>query len=84
MARGRGFRRPIVHTFKLRSRLTANRLADDACVRHQRAIAAGVAYDFAGHSLRRGLITNAAKKKKIRIDSIKRAAGQRSNGVVLD
>jgi hypothetical protein len=38
---------------------------------------------FASHSLRRGFITNAAKKK-IPIESIKRVTGQRSNSVVLD
>ncbi len=44
---------------------------------------AGVAGDFAGHSLRRGFITNAAKKK-IPIENIKRVTGQRSSGIVLD
>ena len=42
-----------------------------------------MAGDFAGHSLRRGFITNAAKKK-IPIESIKRVTGQRSNAIVLD
>ncbi len=39
--------------------------------------------NFAGHSLRRGFITNAAKKN-IPIEAIKRVTGQRSSGVVLD
>jgi len=49
----------------------------------RRAAAAGVDGDFAGHSLRRGFITNAAKKK-IPIESIKRVTGQWSSGIVLD
>jgi hypothetical protein len=69
----------------LRGRLTANRLdsSDVARVLRRRAAAAGVVGDFAGHSLRRGFITNAAKKK-IPIESIKRVTGQRSSGIVLD
>ena len=76
---------PVFRTFDLRGRLTANRLdpSDVARVLRRRAAAAGVAGDFAGHSLRRGFITNAAKKK-IPIENIKRVTGQRSNGVVLD
>jgi hypothetical protein len=38
--------------------------------------------DFAGHSPRRGFITNAAKKR-VPIESIKRVTGQRSSGIVL-
>jgi hypothetical protein len=38
--------------------------------------------NFAGHSQRRGFITNAAKKKAL--ESIKRVTGQRSSGVVLE
>ena len=65
--------------------LTANRLdpGDVARILRRRCAAAGVIDDFAGHSLRRGFIKNAAKKK-IPIESIKRVTGQRSNGVVLD
>jgi integrase len=76
---------PVFRTFDLRGRLTQNRLdpSDVARVLRRRAAAAGVVGDFAGHSLRRGFITNAAKKK-IPIESIKRVTGQRSNGVVLD
>jgi len=40
-------------------------------------MAAGVSGDFAAHSLRRGFITNAAKK--IPIENIKRVTGQRSS-----
>jgi integrase len=76
---------PVFRTFDLRGRLTANRLdpSDVARILRRRAAAAGVDGDFAGHSLRRGFITNAAKKK-IPIESIKRVTGQRSNGVVLE
>ena len=49
----------------------------------RRTATAGVTGDFAGHSLRRGFITNAAKEK-IPIESIKRVSGQRSSGIVLD
>jgi len=76
---------PVFRTFDLRGRLTANRLdpSDVARILRRRAAAAGVAGDFAGHSLRRGFITNAAKKK-VPIESIKRVTGQRSSGIVLD
>jgi len=76
---------PVFRTFDLRGRLTANRVdpSDVARVLRRRAAAAGVAGDFAAHSLRRGFITNAAKKK-IPIESIKRVTGQRSNAVLLD
>jgi len=76
---------PVFRTFDLRGRLAANRLdpSDVARILRRRAAAAGVAGDFAGHSLRRGFITNAAKQK-IPIESIKRVTGQRSSGVVLD
>jgi len=76
---------PVFRTFDLRGRLTATRLdpGDVARILRRRAAAAGVDGDFAGHSLRRGFITNAAKKK-IPIESIKRVTGQRSSGIVLD
>jgi len=76
---------PVFRTFDLRGRLTQTRLdpGDVARVLRRRAAAAGVAGDFAGHSLRRGFITNAAKKK-VPIESIKRVTGQRSSGIVLD
>jgi integrase len=76
---------PVFRTFDLRRRLTEHRLdaGDVARVVRRRAAAAGVAGDFAGHSLRRGFITNAAKKK-VPVESIKRVTGQRSSGVVLD
>ena len=76
---------PVFRTFDLRGRLTSTRLdpGDVARVLRRRCAAAGVAGDFAGHSLRRGFITNAAKKK-VPIESIKRVTGQRSSGVVLD
>ncbi len=76
---------PIFRSFDLRGQLTANRLwpTDVARILRRRCAAAGVVGDFAGHSLRRGFITNAAKKK-VPIESIKRVTGQRSNGVVLD
>ncbi len=75
----------VFRTFDLRGRLTATRLdpGDVARILRRRAAAAGVAGDFAGHSLRRGFITNAAKKK-IPIESIKRVTGQRSSEIVLD
>ncbi len=75
----------VFRTFDLRGRLTATRLdpGDVARILRRRCAAAGVAGDFAGHSLRRGFITNAAKKK-VPIESIKRVTGQRSSGVVLD
>ena len=75
----------IFRTFDLRSQLTTNRLdaGDVARILRRRCAAAGVVGDFAGHSLRRGFITNAAKKK-IPIESIKRVTGQRSTGVLLD
>jgi len=76
---------PVFRTFDLRGRLTDTRLdpGDVARILRRRAATAGVAGDFAGHSLRRGFITNAAKKK-IPIESIKRVTGQRSSGIVLD
>jgi len=76
---------PIFRTFDLRGRLTETRLdpGDVARIVRRRAAAAGVVGDFAEHSLRRGFITNAAKKK-IPIESIKRVTGQRSSGIVLD
>ena len=75
----------IFRTFDLRGRLTENRLdpGDVARIVRRRCAAAGVGGNFAGHSLRRGFITNAAKKK-IPIESIKRVTGQRSTGIVLD
>jgi len=76
---------PVFRTFDLRGRLTETRLdpGDVARILRRRAADAGVAGDFAGHSLRRGFITNAAKKK-VPIESIKRVTGQRSSGIVLD
>jgi len=76
---------PIFRTFDLRGGLTATRLdgGDVARILRRRSSAAGVAGDFAGHSLRRGFITNAAKKK-VPIENIKRVTGQRSNTIVLD
>ena len=75
----------IFRTFDLRGRLTASRLdpGDVARVLRRRCAAAGVVGNFAGHSLRRGFITNAAKKK-VSVESIKRVTGQRSNAIVLD
>ena len=75
----------IFRTFDLRGRLTANRLdsGDVARILRRRCATAGVSGDFAGHSLRRGFITNAAKKK-VPLENIKRVTGQRSNGVVLE
>jgi integrase len=75
----------LFRTFDLRGTLTAHRLdaGDVARILKRRAVAAGLTGDFAGHSLRRGFITNAAKKK-IPIESIKRVTGQRSNTIVLD
>ena len=74
----------IFRTFDLRGKVTANRLdpGDVARILRRRCAAAGVDGDFAGHSLRRGFITNAAKKK-IPIESIKRVTGQRSSGIML-
>jgi len=56
---------PVFRTFDLRGQLTSARLdpGDVARILRRRATAAGVEGDFAGHSLRRGFITNAAKKK---------------------
>ena len=75
----------IFRTFDLHGRLTASRLdpGDFARILRRRCAAAGVVGDFAGHSLRRGFITNAAKKK-VPIENIKRLTGQRSNAIVLD
>ena len=75
----------IFRTFDLRGRLTENRLdaGDVARILRRRCATAGVDGNFAGHSLRRGFITNAAKKK-IPIENIKRVTGQRSNTMVLD
>ena len=76
--------RVVFRTFDLRGQLTENRLdaGDVARILRRRCLSAGVAGDFAGHSLRRGFITNAAKKK-IPIENIKRVTGQRSSGVLL-
>ena len=76
---------PLFRTFGLHRILTSTRVdpGDVARILRRRTAAAGVAGDFAGHSLRRGFITDAATKK-IPIESIKRVTGQRSNGVVLD
>jgi len=76
---------PVFRTFDLRGDLTPNGLdaGDVARILRRRAASAGVAGDFAGHSLRRGFITNAAKKK-VPIENIKRVTGQRSNAIVLD
>ena len=75
----------IFQTFDLRGHLTTNRVdpGDVARILRRRCVAAGVSGDFAGHSLRRGFITNAAKKK-VPLENIKRVTGQRSNGVVLE
>ena len=75
----------VFRSFNLRGRLTANRLdpGDVARILRRRCVAAGVVGEFAGHSLRRGFITNAAKKF-VPIESIKRVTGQRSNAIVLD
>lgn len=79
-----GLAGPVFRTFDLRGQLTMRRVdpGDVARILRRRAARAGVTGDFAGHSLRRGFITNAAKK--IPIDSIKRVTGQRSRGIVLD
>jgi len=76
---------PVFRTFDLRGRMKETRLdpGDVARIVRRRVAAAGIDGDFAGHSLRRGFITNAAKKK-IPIESIKRVTGQRSSGIVLD
>ena len=76
---------PVFTTFDLRGPLTANRLntGDVARILRRRCVTAAVSGDFAGHSLRRGFITNAAKKKAP-IENIKRVTGQRSNAIVLD
>ena len=75
---------PLFRSFDLRGQLTEKRLwpTDVARILRRRCAAAGVVGDFAGHSLRRGFITNATKKK-IPIESIKRVTGQRSSGIVL-
>jgi len=75
----------VFQTFDLRGALTTTRLdaGDVPRIIRRRAAAAGLDGDFAGHSLRRGFITNAAKKK-VPIESIKRVTGQRSSGIVLD
>jgi len=75
----------VFRTFDLRGELTITRLdsGDVARVLRRRTAMAGVVGDFAGHSLRRGFITNAAKKK-VPIENIKRVTGQRSSGIVLD
>ena len=75
----------IFRTFDLRGSLTANRInvSDVPRIVRRRAGAAGVGGDFAGHSLRRGFITNAAQKS-IPIESIKRVTGQRSSAIVLE
>ena len=75
----------IFPTFDLRGQMTANRLdaGDVARILRRRCAAAGVDGKFAGHSLRRGFITNAAKKK-VPLENIKRVTGQRSSGIVLD
>jgi hypothetical protein len=75
----------VFRTFDSRGRLTATRLdpRDVARVLRRRCAAGGVAGNVAGHSLRRGFIANAAKKK-VPIGSIKRVIWQRSSGVMLD
>ena len=75
----------VFRTFNLLGELTITRLdsGDVARILRRRSSAAGVAGDFAGHSLRRGFITNAAKKK-VPIENIKRVTGQRSSGIVLN
>jgi len=76
---------PVFRTFDLRGEFTVTRLdsGDVARVLRRRAATAGVVGDFAGHSLRRGFITNAAKKK-VPIENIKRVTGQQSSGIVLN
>jgi len=76
---------PVFRPFALRGELTKTRLdsGDVPRILRRRAMAAGVSGDFAGHSLRRGFITNAAKKK-VPIENIKRVTGQRSSAIVLD
>ena len=56
---------PVFRTFDLRGQLTATRLdsGDVARVLRRRTVSAGVTGDFAGHSLRRAFITNAAKRR---------------------
>jgi len=74
----------VFRTFDLSGRLTTKRLdsGDVPRILRRRAMAAGVSGDFAGHSLRRGFITDAAKKK-VPIEHIKRVTGQRSSNVVM-
>ncbi len=76
---------PVFRTFGLRGQLTANRLhrGDVARILRRRAAAAGISGDFAGHSLRRGFITDAAQMH-VPIERIKGVTGQRSNAIVLD
>ncbi len=76
---------PVFRGFDLRGQLTEHRLdpGDVARILRRRCLAAGIAGDFAGHSLRRGFITNAAKKK-VPVESIKRVTGQRSSSIVLE
>jgi len=74
----------VFRTFDLRGQLRITRLdsGDVARILRRRTATADVMGDFAGHSLRRGFITNAAKKK-VPIENIKRVTGQRSSGIVL-
>lgn len=76
---------PVFRTFDLRGRLTAHCLdpGDVARMLRRRAAAASVVGEFAGHSLRRGFIMNAARKK-IPIESTKPVTGKRLRGVVLE
>ncbi len=56
---------PVFRGFDLRGQLTENQRGhqDVARILRRRCAAAGVTGDFAGHSLRSGFITNAAKKQ---------------------
>jgi hypothetical protein len=55
---------PVFRSFDVRGKLTENRLdpGDVARILRRGYLAAGIVGDFAGHSLRRGFISNATKK----------------------
>ena len=75
--------RAVFQTFDLRGELTKTRLDSGdvhAYFDDEQWLLASL--ETSRHSLRRGFITNAAKKK-VPIENIKRVTGQRSSGIVL-
>jgi integrase len=75
---------PVFRTFNGGKKLTANRIApiDVARLVKRLTLAAGIAGDFAAHSLRAGFITSAAATKGVSEADIQRVSGHHSVAIL--